>query len=152
MASGPLKPPHPPPSLLLYSSASVEKIVSPALGKEESFQTTRFIWDVPAPSPCPLPVPCLAWPAPGRMPPRVCKAVQACPSEVAQSSQCHRHHVVFRRLAHWSGMQRQPMGLAVVSAVLGSPERHVGSGVLRFKIENQALEVGTWGLERWLIG
>lgn len=53
VASGPLKPPHPQPA---FSSLPqpVWKIVSPALGKEEGFQTTRFIWDVTAPSPTPF--------------------------------------------------------------------------------------------------
>lgn len=94
----------------------------PALGKEERFQTTRFIWDAIAASLSPLPVPCLALPAPGRMPPRVYKAAQASLGEVAQSSQCHRHHVAVRRLGHLYGMQCQFMGLALVCEVLGSPE------------------------------
>lgn len=127
VAFRPLKSPHPHPASSSMPQP-VWKIVSPAPGKDEDFQTTRFIWDVTAPSPCPLPVPCLALPAPGRTPPRVCKAAQACLGEAAQSSQCCGYHVVVRRLGHLSGMQCQPKGLDLVSVLLGNPERHMGPG------------------------
>lgn len=132
---------HPTPTrLLLYSSANVENSAS-CSGKGRGFPNHEVYLGCHCSLPLSphLPVPCLALPAPGRMPPRVYKAVQACPGEVAQSSQCHKHRVVVRRLGYLSGMQ----GLALVSVVFGSPERHVGSGGLRLKIENEALEVGT---------
>lgn len=97
------EPLTPHPSLFLLYSTTMVRQVLPALGKEESLRTRRFVWNVIAISlgpHCPLPVPLPSFASPRQNATEHLKQATSL-GEVAQSSQCHRRHVAVSRLGHW---------------------------------------------------